>query len=91
LNKVTNFQWGKEAFDCVAAKVCQRGVVEISLDKCALCEKNFLNRPKEANLLGIVVVGLNVTLETTLYHLMVIGDGVKGEQVPEESKEVVHA
>jgi chaperonin GroEL (HSP60 family) len=91
VEKVTDFLWGEEAFNRVTAEVGQRGVVEVGLDQRALCEEDLLNRPEEAYLLGVVVVGLNVSLEAAMHHLMVIGDGIEGEQVAKESEEVVHA
>ena len=83
MEKVANFLWGEEAFDGVTAKVGQRRVVEVGFDQRALCQKYLLNGSKKAYLLGVVIVGLNVLLETTLHHLRVIGDGIEGEQVRE--------
>ena len=91
VKKVTDLLWGEEAFDRVTAEVGQRWVVEVGLDQRALCEEDLLNGPKKAYLFGVVVVGLNVSLEAALYNLRVIGDGIEGEQVAEESEEVVHA
>jgi hypothetical protein len=91
VEKVADFLWGEEAFDCVAAKIGQRGVVEVGLNQRAFCEEDFLDGAKEAYLLGVVVVRLNVLLEAALHHLRVIGDGIEGEQVAEESEEIVHA
>jgi len=79
VEKVTDLLWGEEAFDRVTAKVGQRGVVEVGLDQRALGEEDLLNGPKKAYLLGIVVVGLNVSLEAALHHLRVIGEGIEGE------------
>src|ERR1039458_4873232 len=89
--KITDFLWGEEAFDRVTAKVSQRGVVEVGLDQRVLGEEDLLNGPKKAYLLGVVVVSLNVPLEAALHQLRVIGDGIEGQQVAEESEEVVHA
>ena len=91
VEKVADFLRGEEAFDRVAAEVGQRWVVEVGLDQRALCEEDLLHGPKKANLVGVVVVGLNVSLEAALHHLRVVGDGIEGEQVAEESEEVVHA
>ncbi len=82
---------GEEAFDGVAAEVGQGRVVEVGLDQRALCEEDFLNGAQEANLIGIVVVGLNVVLEAALDELGVVGDGIEGEEMAEEGEEVVHA
>ena len=79
--------WREEAFDGVTSEVGQRGLVKVGLDERALCQKDLLNRAQEADLLGIVVVRLNVLLEAPLHHLRVIGDGVEGKQVAEEGEE----
>src|ERR1700683_1067514 len=89
--KVADFLRREEAFDSVTAKVGQRRVVEVGFDQCALCEEDLLDGSKKAYLLGVVIVGLNVLLEAALHHLRVIGDGIEGEEVAEESEEVVHA
>ena len=91
MEKVADLLWGEESFDRVATEVSQRRVVKVGLDKRALCEKNLLNRAQKAYLFGIVVVGLDVLLEAALHHLRVIGDGIEGKQVAEESEKVVHA
>ena len=90
MEKVADFLRGEEAFDRVAAEVGQRRVVEVGLDQTALCEEDLLNGSKEAYLLGVVVVGLDVALEAALHHLRVIGDGIEGEQVAEEGEKVVN-
>jgi hypothetical protein len=88
VEKVSDFLWGEEAFDRVTAEVGQWGVVEVGLDQRAPCEKDLLNRPKKTYLLGIVIVGLNVSLEAALHHLRVIGDGIEGEQMAEEARKL---
>ena len=50
-----------------------------------------LNGPEKSYLFGVVVVGLNVPLEAALHHLRVIRERIEGEEVAEESQEVVHA
>src|ERR1035441_890783 len=48
VEKVANFLWREEAFHRVAAKVGQRGVVEVRLYQRALREENLLNRSQKA-------------------------------------------
>ena len=36
-------------------------------------------------------MGLNVSLEAALHHLRVIRESIEGEQMAEESEEVIHA
>jgi hypothetical protein len=81
VEKVADLLWGEEAVDRVTAEVGQRRVVEVGLDQRALCEEDLLNRPKKANLLGVVVVSLNVSLEAALHQLRVIRNSIEGEQV----------
>src|SRR5689334_21407682 len=91
MEKVADFLRREEAFDRVAAEVRQRRVVEVGLDQRAFCQEDFLNGTKTTYLVGVVVMGLAVLLEAALHHLVVIGESIKCEQVPEERKEIIHA
>ena len=69
MKQVTDFLWGEEAFDCVAPEVSQRWVVEVGLNQGALLQKDLLNGSQKPDLLGVVVVGLNMSLKAALHHL----------------------
>jgi hypothetical protein len=88
VEKVTNLLRCEEAFDRITAEIGQWWIVKVGFDQRALCEKDLLNGSKKPYLLGVVVMGLNVSLEAALHNLMVIGDGIDCEQVAEESEKL---